>query len=90
MASVTLAEMIGVYTITADELLGCFQSAGVRIDAILGALAPYETTPNTVPVVIADWGGAYTLDTTAKVQAVLSAAGIRGQSFMQQLVPLQD
>lgn len=83
MASVSLTDMLGAYTVTTDQLITAFQSAGIRCDAILGALAPYEASPNAVPTPITEYAGTYTLDTAAKRDAVLAAASPRGQSFMQ-------
>lgn len=90
MASVALADMIGSYTVTADELLECFQAAGIRIDTVLNALAPLEATPNDVPTPISQWAGTYTMDTAAKRDTVLAAASPRGQSFFQALITYKN
>jgi len=86
MAAVALADMTGIYTADTAEMLGCFQAAGIRIDTILNALAPYEATANDVPTPIAQWGGVYTIDTAAKRDMILAAAGIRAQSFWQKFI----
>ena len=90
MASVALADMLGAYTVTQAELITSLGGCGNRCDTILTALAAYETTANDTPVALTDYAGTYTLDTAAKRDVVLKAAGPRGQSLFQKLIDYQD
>lgn len=76
------ADFIDTYVISLAEMKTCLLSAGSRANSILAALSPYAAGTPDIPVAQADWADTYTLDTAAKVNAVLAAAGPRGWSFM--------
>ena len=73
------------YTISQAEMLVALKSAGIRANAVLKALAPYEASPNTVPTPISAFNGVYTINTAARVKAVIAAGGPRGHQFMEAL-----
>lgn len=85
----TLADMIGVYVLSEAEVQGAMGMSGNRGINVLNTLAPYETSPNTVPVAIAEWAGTYTLDTAAKVSTVLDFLGPRGHHIFDYLISVK-
>lgn len=89
MATPTQAEMIGVYNLSAADASTAILKAGIRGDQLMNKLAPYETTPNTVPVITAARPGVYTLDTAAKVAAVLAGLGPRGFAVFEYMISVK-
>jgi len=89
MAVPTEAQMIGTYNLSAAEMETVLGIAGVRGDVLLNKLAPYETTPNTLPVGVAARAGAYVLDSAAKVTSVLSYLGNKGFKVFEYLISVK-
>jgi hypothetical protein len=85
--AIALTDIPGAYTVTADQLQGAFLAAGIRADQALNVMAPLETTPNTVPVLIAEWAGTYTVTGAAGAEAVLAPMGPRGFGFWEAMQP---
>ena len=89
MADPTMAEQIGAYTMAGIQFKDVLYRCGVRRDAVLRAMAPYETTPNDTPVPLTQYPGTYTLDTAAKVAEVSAAAGPRAGGFWNEMIGYQ-
>jgi hypothetical protein len=81
--------MIGTYVLSAAEALAAYKKAGIRGDQLMNKLAPYETSPNTLPVGTAARAGTYTLDTAAKVAAVLAGIGLRGPTVFEYMITVK-
>jgi hypothetical protein len=86
MAVPTMAQMIGVYVLSAAEAAAAYQKAGIRGDQLMNKLAPYEASPNTPPVATAARAGTYTLDTAAKVAAVCAGLGLRAPTVFEYMI----
>jgi hypothetical protein len=84
-----MAQMIGTYVLSAAEAAVAYQKAGIRGDQLMNKLAPYEASPNTLPVATAARAGTYTLDTAAKVAAVCAGIGLRAPTVFEYMITVK-
>jgi hypothetical protein len=89
MAVPLLSECIGTYVLSAAEALAAYKKAGIRGDQLMNKLAPYEASANAVPVSTADRAGTYTLDTAAKVNAVIAGLGQRWPTVFEYMISVK-